>query len=153
MVEKAKAKNEQTYQGYALKDSNGKVELPKNTGYALIFNQQEFDKIVADSNHYSQQPKTAIDFSTSFVFLLIHPSKIMSSLQFYDGLEATIEDENTIKLKPSFTELPYAQKENPIYNYGESSCQSAMYKIPKSKFKTIIVEWETGKTETIKMDK
>ncbi len=147
--------NEKSYVGFGIKDKNGNIETSKikNTEYMLIFNQQEFDKVIANANLYGQKPKNSINFSQEFVFVLIHPSKFTSGLQFFDGLDAQVEDENIMKIKPNFTELPYIQNENPIYNYGENDYQVHQFKIPKSKFQTIIIEWETGEIETIKIRK
>jgi hypothetical protein len=145
--------NEKTYKGYGIKDENGNITAPKieNTEYMLVFNEQEFDKVIENANNYGQKPTNPVDFSKEFVFVLIHPSKLMSGLQFYDGLDALIENENTIIIKPSLTELPYVKNENSIYNYGENNIQVHLFKIPKSTFKTIIIEWKTGNRETLKM--
>jgi hypothetical protein len=153
--ENAQKNNETTYTGLGVKDKNGKVEIPKikNADYMLVYNQLQFDSVIQYANVYGQKPKSNVDFSKEFVFVLIHPSKFISGLQFYDGLDALIEDENTIQIKPSFTELPYLQNENPIYNYCENDCQVSMFKIPKSKYKTINIEWETGEKETLKIGK
>lgn len=153
--QEAAKNNEDKYVGFGLEDKNGKVTMPKieNTDYMFIFNQQEFDKAIENANIYGQKPKNSVDFSQEFVFVLIHPSKFISGLQFYDGLDAYVEDENTMLIKPSFTELPYLQNENSIYNYGENDSQVKLFKISKSKFKTITIEWETGEIETLKIGK
>ena len=77
-----------------------KIEMPKikNTDYMLVFNQQEFDKVIENANIYGQKPNTKIDFSKEFVFVLIHPSKFISGIHFYDSLNAEVEDENTMKI-------------------------------------------------------
>ena len=149
------ANNEKTYKAYARKDKNGNIIIPKiaNTEYMLAFNQKEYDEVTSNATIFDQNPENLVDFSKEFVFVLIHPSKFISSLQFYDGLDAYVEDENTILLKPSFTGLPYIQNENPILNYDEYNFQVRLYKIPKSKFQTINIEWETGETETVKIGK
>ena len=151
----AAANKDSIYVGFAQKDKNGKIEIPKikNTDYMLVFNQQEFDKMTENANIYGQKPNTNIDFSKEFVFVLIHPSKFISGIQFYDSLNAEVEDENTIMIKPSATELPYSQNENPIYNYGENDCQVKLFKIPKGNYKNINIQWETGEIEKIKMKK
>lgn len=151
----AQKNGDSIYNGLGYKDRNGKVEMPKlvNTDYMLVFNEQEFEKLVEKTNPYSEKPKSKIDFKTTFVFVLIHPSKNASGIQFFDGLEAQVDDENNIKITPSCTEIPYMQNENSMYNYGENDCQVHLFKIPKSNFKTINIEWETGEKETLKMEK
>ncbi len=151
----AAANKDSTYVGFAQKDKTGKIEMPKikKTDYMLVFNQQEFDKVIENANIYGQKPNTTIDFSKEFVFVLIHPSKFISGIHFYDSLNAEVEDENTMEIKPSATQLPYSQNENPIYNYGENDSQVHLFRIPKSKFKTINIEWETGEIETMKIRK
>ena len=97
----AAANKDSTYVAFAQKDKNGKIEMPKikNTDYMLVFNQQEFDKVIENANIYGQKPNTTIDFSKEFVFVLIHPSKFISGIQFYDSLNAEVENENTMKIK------------------------------------------------------
>ncbi len=153
--QEAAKNNEDKYVGFGLQDKNGKITMPKieNAEYMLAFNQQQFDKIAENANKYGEKPKLNLDFTKEFVFVLIHPSKFSSGLQFFDGLDAIVENENTIQLKPSFSELPYSQNENPMYNYGEYDCQVSMFKIPKASYKNIDIIWETGAIENLKMEK
>jgi hypothetical protein len=154
-AEDAQENNEKTYEGLGIVDKNGDVEVPKvtNTDYMLVFNQQEFEKVVQYGNTYGEKPKSNIDFSKEFVFVSIHPSKFISGSQFFDEVIAEVENENTIQLKPSFSEMQYFRNENPVFNYGENKYQVSMYKIPKSKFQNINLTWPTGEIETMKMSK
>ncbi len=153
--QEAAKNNEDKYVGFGLEDKNGKVTMPKieNAEYMLAFNQQQFDEIAENANKYGEKPKPNLDFSKEFVFVLIHPSKLGSGLQFFDGLDAIVENENIIQLKPSFSELPYSQNENQMYNYGDYDCQVSMFKIPKANYKNINILWETGAIENLKMEK
>ena len=151
----AVANNDTSYLGYARADSSGKAIISKikNTDFMLVFNQQEFKKLISNTNIYTEKPKDSVDFSKEFVFVLIHPSKFISGSQFYDDLKAEVEDENTMKIKPNFTEVLYRQNEDPIYNYGENDSQVHLFKVPKSKFQFINIEWQTGEMEKIKIGK
>ncbi len=150
----ANANNESNYEGLGLQNKDGKVEIPeiKNTDYLLVFNQQEFDKTILRAMYYENisGAKKQIDFSKNFVFVIIHPSKFISGLQFYDSLDAEVENETTILIKPSFSSLPYDDN-SLAQNYNKMFYQVKLFKIPKANYKNINIQWETGEVETLKM--
>ena len=145
-----------TYVGFSNDVKNENTTKPKieNTDYMLVFNQKEFNNVIKYTNPYGQTPKTAINFDQEFVFIMIHPSKFSSQIQYFDGLEAQEgNDENTISISPKITAIPYIQNQESMYNYGENDPQVKMFSVPKLKFKDIKIEWQTGEVETMKIGK
>lgn len=149
----AQKNNEKTFTGCGRKNKNGNIQTPKikYTDYMLIFNQQEFEKVVKCANNYDKTRINSVNFSKEFVFLLIHSSKIKTGFQFFDELNAYVINESTMQLKPHITAIPYAKHQKPVRNFNENDYQTYMYKIPKSKFQTINIEWKLGEIETVKM--